>query len=268
MRRSLVVLLPSALGLAGCAGQGLVADPRVRVPIEDVLTAIRCEFVEYVSSQRSRFNPKKPWVIQGKLVVSAETGTSGSIGGTLVPFSGNQTGLLGLSLSAENKQTSTSTIEFDLDPGTKLKGGSCLQAQPGFGIAAWLGAVERAKAATDGLALRDKSYVFGLAFAVTTSGKFNGSFGVHPIGIDAAAARRRDDIQTLTIAIKPKPELEVVRVQIQPAKTRADGSRFSDTFALPGSVDRRAVPVGRYIYRPVDLGPELDRKRRELLGDP
>lgn len=270
MKVNAVSTVVMALGLTACAKQGLVADSAVKIPIENVLTAIRCEFVDYVRTQPTRFDPKKPWVIQGKLVVSAETGTSAGVSGKLTPFSGPQTGFFGIGASVESRNTSTSTIDFDLDPGTRLKG-DCPTAEPGFGLASWLQAVETAKSSSTGLTLRDRSYVFGLVFAVGSNVNASAGFGVQPLGINAEAARKRDDVQTLTIAIKPKPEREIIYIQqVQPARAPAAPPPAA-TLAVPSDPKKAAPPAtmrGRYIYKPIDLSPELERKQRELLGSP
>lgn len=252
-----------ALALGGCAtAPRMQGDSQVGVSVGQILKGIRCEFVDYVRSNtgRDRFLAVKPWEIQGKLNVSVITNANDSLGGTVKAYAGSVPFSLGFDSGVESKDTSSLTVDFKLDPGKKLPE-RCdpRTTRPGFGLAKWLEAVESAKIGSDGLSLKDKALTFGLTFGVYWTAGVNGSFGVQPVTISASALRKRDDVQTLTIAIQPAPQRQVIYVQNVGGEARKTGSSL-----LTGQSITTA-PIGIRV-RP-DLEPLLMQKQRELLGD-
>lgn len=262
-----------ALALGGCAtGSRLQGDPQVGVTVGQILKTIRCEFVAYVNSPtgRSRFAAVKPWVIQGKLVVSVLTNTNVAAGGTVKAYTGGVPFSIGLDGSVDSKDTSSLTVDFSLDPGkTRPKDCEGAALKPGFGLAKWLEAVEDAKTGTDGLTLKDKALTFGLNFGVTSSFGINGSFGVQPVALTASALRKRDDVQTLTIAIQPAPEQQVILVRnvgLRPPKPPAGPDANTLNVQPSQQPQERPLRPVRVRVRP-NLEPLLLQKQRELLGD-
>lgn len=261
--RRIAFVVACAAAMGGCGSPQLVGDPAVGVSVGKVLKGIRCEFVAYVNGKTgtTRFRAVKPWVIQGKLIVSVVNDSSFDAGGTLKSFAGGVPFGIGFEGGVATKDTSSLTIDFSLNPGDKPPT-PCDVPQPGFGLAQWLDAVEEAKTGTAGLILKDKAYAFGLNFGVISKAGVNASFGVQPVSINASALRKRDDVQNLTIAIKPAADREIIYYQEVP--TARSKSNASPEFGGDG----RAAPTRRLV--PVrgtpDLGAQLIQKQRELLG--
>lgn len=117
------------------------------------------------------------------------------------------------------------------------------------------------------MALKDKALTFGLAFGVTASTGINGSFGVQLVAITASALRKRDDVQTLIIAIQPAPQPQVIlyrNVGSERTPPKRGGTPPEMHGILPET--RGAVRSYGVSVRP-NLEPYLLQKRQELLAE-
>jgi hypothetical protein len=261
--------------LLGCTTLPPISDEDY-LPAASIINGLKCEFAKYVAEHKKTPFAKGGWKVAGELELQIvdDVGLKGGIEGDSILALQPASIDFGFGGGMTKKRTRRANVEFVLTPNVKDK--ACLVDQAtkefyliyrrepskrlvvqGIGLERWLASFDQV--APHGPSYQANQYIYALTFAVTSeaSANFGAKLAVIPIALSTSTYSKREDVQVLTMTIKPKSD--------PPGPTEIKIVNFPDS--KPGFAPESLPPGSGGIRRTPPAISETTRRERNTARD-
>lgn len=213
---SCVLRWAAALGLSSAVAACASVPPAPTgqfspIGLTEFVNSLKCEYARYISEYSGRHIDLRKWPISGTMSLNVAVGNATTAGVTgIVPFQGANVGF-GLSASVARKFTTLTTIKFEMVPGAP-NSGICdkvrdVVVKGGIGFGDWLwgvsGDLDRAAEGQPLFGVSGLSYQLVFAVERLKKGDVDVGLSIIPLTVSASALASRNDVQTMTIELRP-----------------------------------------------------------------